>query len=497
MRLAQLWVVGTLWLGACEVHDVPPSVPSPGTNIFFDIQPTADVQSPEDTRSPGDTHLGDTDAHQGGGLVLEGPRRLLPGRSAPLAIRTGELRDAVVKATVGTSPSVDLKVHRGRGVLRLEPDGLATEVKVTLDGQAVVREVVPFDAARDVRVTGELVVPVGETLVWPAGTRVMISAGATVKVAGRLEIQGSAEDPVLVTSATSNPWGTIEVMGELVASHTWFTAGGAGTPRFGGHSASNPVVAVLGGRLEMTGGGLTDNVGKAIHAERGRVKLDGVLIARCDTGGEYVESVLRMDGSHVIEIPDGDGVADDDDNDGVYFRLALVVDGVPQVSEIVGSVFAFGEDDGIDHNGGHVLVRDTIIEGFANEGVAASNGGRIEVVSSLIRATTHGVEAGYGAPEVIVRRSTLTGSKVGLRWGDEYDWESKGSLWVEDSVVVGNERDIVTRDPQQGEAPEGSVVLSCTAVGESYFDRLDARGCFVGDGALEDCSGPIGWECSR
>jgi len=483
--------------GACSSDLLSPSPGPPPPNVFFDIGSLSDTSGfLSDVTGPDGMDGADGEVVSGDTLIFEGPTRLLPGRPAPFAIRRGDRRSEVVSVSVGAGNAVEVVLHRGRGVLQLQPDGFSSELRVRVAGEDVLRAVVPFEAGRDVRVTDDLVVEVGQTVVWPAGARVMIAADATVRIEGRLEIQGTPDEPVLVTSATSNPWGTIEVSGELVASHTWFTSGGTGTPRFGGHSASNPVVAVVGGRFEMVGGGLTDNVGKAIHAESGQVDLQGVLIARCDTGGEYVESVLRMVDSHVVEIPDGDGIADDDDNDGSYFRLALMDVGYPLKSEIIRSVFSSGEDDGIDHNGGYVVVRDTIVEGFLHEGIAASNGGRVEVVLSLIRGAAHGIEVGYGAPEVIVKRSTLTGSKVGLRWGDEYEWEAKGTLRVEGSVVSGNETDLVARDPQQGEAPTGSVVVVCSAVGEGSGVVLDEGLCLADEVVLEGCEGPFGWECA-
>ena len=479
---------------ACTNDVMAPLPGPPGPNVSFDVSVPAADTSAVDSMSPDGTDGVDGEVGPDV-LIFEGPARLLPGRPAPLAIRRAGRLNEVVPVSIGVGADVDVALHRGRGVVRLEPDGFASELRVRVAGEDVVRAVVSFEAGRDVRVTEDLVVAAGETVVWAAGARVMIAAGAKVRVEGRLEIQGTAGEPVLVTSATSNPWGTIEVSGELVASHTWFTSGGAGAPRFGGHSASNPVVAVLGGSFEMVGGGITDNVGKAIHADGGQVSLQGVLIARCDTGGEYVASVVRMVDSHVVEIPDGDGVADDDDNDGSYFRLALMEGGEPVTSEIIGSVFAMGEDDGIDHNGGFVAVRDTIVEGFRHEGIAASDGGRIEVVSSLVMGATHGIEAGYGSPEVVVRQSTLTGSKVGLRWGDEYEWEAKGSLRVDSTIVTGNETDVVTVDPQQGEAPEGSVVVTCSAIGVGAA-TLDAAQCLVGGITIDGCEAPFGWECA-
>lgn len=455
-----------LALLACDVPSETPLTlhPSFDTN---EPQPISDVAS--DKSDTTDT------TQESSILIFEGPRRLLPGRPSLVGVRSGRDSGAF------TTPAGEVLLHRGRGVMAITPDARAT----TAGPDA--RAVVPFDATdpSDIRITTDLVVPAGETLVWPAGARIMIAPDVQVRIDGRLEARGTPDAPILVTSATSGPWSTLEIRGEADLSEVWLTSGGGGTPRYGGHSSSNPVLAVVGGRLAMTGGAIAHNPGKALWSDGGTVSLSGVLIARCDTGGEYVSSTVELADTHVLEIPDADGRFDDDDNDGLYLRLSTV--------EIRDSVVSLTEDDGIDHNGSELVIRGSIIEDVRHEGLACSDSGTVRLEDSLVRGATHAVEAGYGAPRVEVVHSILRDAAVGVRWGDEYEWESAGTLTVSHTVFANVGQATLTIDPQQGEAPAGAITMTCTVTDPDVV--FDPEGCAPESLKIETCEGVIGRTC--
>ena len=344
----------------------------------------------------------------------------------------------------------------------------------------------------DVGIEGTLRVDAGARLRIGPGVRVLLGEKARLVVEGELVIEGSAAAPVLFTRAGAAAWGGVHLRHGAtgVLHHAWFVGGGGDEGRALGHSNSQPVVLVDDGRLEMVGGGLVDNVGKAVASRRAEVVLRGVLVSRCDTGGELMESVALIDGCHFVEIPDADGIAEDDDNDGIYLLSALERDGVTLQSVVRDTVFAMGEDDGIDHNNALVRVERCWIEGFANEGVAASAGRRIEVVDTVVQGCEQGIEAGYGPPEVIVERTVVRDCDVGLRIGDSYDWEVSGSMTVRQSVVTGNRLHNVWNHVNALGGPlEGALEITCSAVDSDGWDGsndnvagavvLDAEGCAV------------------
>ncbi|MFO0749259.1 MAG: right-handed parallel beta-helix repeat-containing protein [Myxococcota bacterium] len=374
----------------------------------------------------------------------------IPGKLVAVRVDAPEPRSDTV--SIGAT---QVRLHRGRGVVTTRPED-APELHLATRA---------WDAATDLRIDGERVVAAGETLTIAAGTRVLMGKDARLVVDGTLVAAGSEAAPILFTP-DAEPWAAIEIHagGKATLTDVWLVGGGADNDRFGGHSGSDPVVAAIGGEVAMSGGGIVDAAGKALYTEGATVGLDGVTIARCDTGGEHVESHVTMRHGFTFEIPDADGSFDDDDNDCIYLRLGTGV--------IEDSVFATGEDDAIDHNGAELEVRRVFIDGMHHEGIATSTGGAVTIEDATILHCNQGIEAGYGAPAVSVTRAFVSGCGVGFRWGDEYDWEALGTLTVDHSVALGNDVGVKTDDPQQGEAPVGAVAITCSAVATAAWDAV-------------------------
>lgn len=435
------------------------------------------------------------DAAVGEALVLTAPAELPPGRPFTLAVRTlsGAPLSGRLRLCIDGAPGPELGLHRGRGSVPLSFPGEGpvrlsvhgTDAYGTLDVAVVARPFVEFTGvlsgaqlawtrSADVRLSGDTVVPAGETLTVSAGTRILLGTNASLEVQGTLRVTGTAGEPVLFTSAGDAAWGGVRVPAGGLAEldEAWFTRGGGDTSRRFGHSASQPVLHAAGGTFALRGGGVVDNVGKALGGQRGTVTVDGALVSRCDTGGQVTESVVRIERTHFLEIPDADGVFEDDDNDGLYVSgLTTDVGGAPVEAVITDSVFAVTEDDAIDQNGAALRVERVFIDGCRHEGIAASTGQRILVRDTMVRGCEQGIEAGYGAPEVVVEHCLLTGNDVGLRYGDSYDWETTGTLSVRHTVSVGN-RVANFRNHVEllgGPAP-GVVDVRCSMVATAELD---------------------------
>jgi hypothetical protein len=112
-------------------------------------------------------------------------------------------------------------------------------------------------------------------------------------------------------------------------------------------------------------------------------------------------------------------------------------------------------------------------------------------VDSFVRGCEQGIEAGYGAPEVVVEHSVVTGNEVGLRYGDSYDWETTGTLTVRHSVSAGNRIANVRNHVNLlgGPAP-GVVAIACSMVGTDGLDGVDGNfpGEPTGAWATRGCS---------
>jgi hypothetical protein len=416
----------------------------------------------------------------------DGPRVIPPGVAVPVVLASlVPAWSGSVAVEIPGVATADALVVEGRGSLAVQApaeqgpwtvvvDPTGAAVPLTYEVQKRPLHLVAgalsgadlvWTAAQDIVVTADATVAAGQTLQIGPGTRIRLSPNVRLRIDGNLVSNGTADQPVWFLPNDTAAWGEVDIAGEATLQETWLTGGGGDPSRAFGHSASQPVVRVAtGAALTMKGGGVTDSPGKAFGSTAATVVLANVLVTRCDTGGEHEGSAVSMNRCHTLQIPDGDGIASDDDNDALY----LADNGQTGAqSTITNSVFAVGEDDGIDQNGASVVISNCRLANFAHEGIAASNGGLVMVSDSMVRGCEQGVEAGYGSPQVEVHRCLLTQNGTGLRWGDSYPTAANGTLLVTDSVATDNTvHNVWLSDPQDGPAPAASIALSCSLLGE-------------------------------
>lgn len=435
---------------------------------------------------------------------------------APAVIPGGAPLPLVVEAYDGEHPDWDLSgifqlslcdgeklaeivLRRGRGGLvlegafegpvcfRVEGEGLAAETSTEFATAMPVRELggqldgdgLTWGPGQLIHVTADLEVPADQELKILEGTVVLLGPKLNIQAHGDVRTMGTAESPVLFAPLDAGKaWGGIsheDSQGEY--RYTFFTAGGGDAGKEFGHSGSQPVLFADGGELDLDHVFLLDNPGKAMGGDEAMVAMTDSLVTRCDTGGEFDESLVGILDSHFLEMPSADGEAVDDDNDGLYLHLPHPSLSSDETSAlIVGCVFAVGKDDGIDHNGATVRVMNTFIEGFHNEGIACSNKNGLEVSNTLITGCAQGIEAGYGSPEVKVDHCTLVDNGVGLRLGDSYDDPIKGSITVTNSISVQNDEHNVWNFSHQTNGPlPGQVSISHSMVDDPDFDGLDGN----------------------
>ncbi|MDP6945114.1 MAG: hypothetical protein QF464_13275, partial [Myxococcota bacterium] len=198
-------------------------------------------------------------------------------------------------------------------------------------------------------------------------------------------------------------------------------------------------------------------------------------------------SSLTLSNAHIVEIPDADGLTDDDDNDGLYFEGALVMDGETIGSTLTDVVFALGEDDGVDHHNATLTIVRGWFQDLVHEGIAASGVGSVTVEDSVAMGCDQGIEAGYGTPTVIVRHCLLVNNRVGLRFGDDYDWADEGFLDVTHSVSVDNSEANVLNLTDTGDPRPGAIQIGCSMVDDDAFDGLDGNVSGVPSWTTEGC----------
>ena len=316
-------------------------------------------------------------------------------------------------------------------------------------------------------------------------------------IEGTIECTGLEDAPVLFTSvAAGQPWGEIDhqsATGQY--SYTFFTNGGGDLSKPFGHSDSQPVIGGSNCNLTLDHVYIIDNPGKAMGLNQSVLNMQHSLISRCDTGGELAQTLVNLNNTYYLDMPNGDDFDSDDDNDCLY--LLSPWSGGSGMSIIENCVFASGKDDGIDHNKANVYVNDCVIEDFDNEGIACSNENYIEIHNTLILGWEQGIEAGYGNPAVMVDHCTLIGNETGLRFGDWYDWGCSGTMTVKNTVVYNSALHNVLNFDVLSKGPVlGAISLTYSMVNQTEYDSC--LGCvtgvpvFSGDFLLSDDSPGIG-----
>lgn len=79
------------------------------------------------------------------------------------------------------------------------------------------------------------------------------------------------------------------------------------------------------------------------------------MLSPCDTGGELAQTLVNLNHTYYLDMPNGDDIEVDDDNDCLY--LLSPWSGGHDFSIIENCAFASGKDDGIDHNKANVYAR--------------------------------------------------------------------------------------------------------------------------------------------
>ena len=297
-------------------------------------------------------------------------------------------------------------------------------------------------------------------------------------IEGYLVCTGSPTNPVIFTAGNSSAWGGLRISGTARIMHTFFFDGGADTASKFGHSNSQAVLMALpDSDVHVLYGGFLDNIGKAAGFQDANLMMLGVKIYRCDLGIEGSISrstgALTLVGSDLSQFPDDDQVENDDDND------ALRLSGWSSVATIVDSCrLSYGDDDAIDQETAHVVVRRCDLSRFINAGVAASgwgygrSNGRVTLHETVVERCGQGLEVGYGAPFVTMESVVLILNRVGLVFGDEYSHGfgvgHHGILRATTSTIVLNDIDYVNSFPEHPHRRPWNVLLDkCVVVGVS------------------------------
>ncbi|MBN1340486.1 MAG: hypothetical protein JXA03_14245 [Bacteroidales bacterium] len=376
--------------------------------------------------------------------------------------------------------TVSLEGFEGETTVHVEENAVFEEIGGTIQSDLT------LEAGPVYRVIQDIIVETNVTLSFMAGCRVVVDENVNLHIKGRLLSYGTAELPVAFKAFDGEkPWGGIILQNDQMLSelyYTIFTHGGNNANYIFGHSESQPVVMAENTNVLFNNVFILDNQGKAMGGSHCHFQLEECVISRCDTGGEFHFCQVQNKGSYFIDIPVNDSVPADDDNDASYFYHVHPEATSPSL--ISGCVFINGKDDGIDHNGAMLDIVNCRIEGFDNEGIAASSGNIVNVYNTLVKGCSQGIEAGYGAPQVNINHCVMIENGVGLRFGDSYNWGCEGHITAINSILFANSDNLLNFDLfSQGPVP-GAIEISFSVTNDPEYD--DFPGCLAAEPLFSD-----------
>jgi len=358
----------------------------------------------------------------------------------------------------------EFKVKRGYGSLLWESDGseqilsagpLKKSIKVGVEGVSEWTEAAPLiDSETDwtgmIHVKSDITISDSGTLNIAAGTFVKLDEKANIFSGGKLNINGTLENPVVfISSVKGFFWGGFVLDGENSVSFVKgaiFTTGGGNNSMGFGHNGDRQPIFMLSGSstVNFQDSFIIYSFGQAFGSSRATLNIKNSLVQGVVAGGEIVYSNLDIQNSCFTDIPNDDSSYLDGDNDGLY-----ITGNDSSRAVIKNSIFMYTKDDCIDSGssgGGEVIIEDSILEACFHEGVALSNKDSIKhqtITNTIIRNCGQGIELGYSSEghKVLVDHCLLMDNFVGLRYGDNYGWIVEGSMDVTNSISMNNVRD--------------------------------------------------------
>ena len=209
----------------------------------------------------------------------------------------------------------------------------------------------------------QVVVPEGERLSIAAGTRVMLGAGASIRVLGDLAALGAPQEPIHFLAADpSQPWGRIlheEGSGEASYRHAFFGAGGDSEQSW---HCCGAVIDHRGESLEVSDSVLAGGPGKGILARGEEVEILRTAIGEMGMGAE-----LGPDDRGLVEDSWFGRFGATNDGDGLYLRG----DGELTVRRVV---VADAPDDGIDTFESDPAIEGCLVFGIGDKGLSIGSG---------------------------------------------------------------------------------------------------------------------------
>lgn len=344
--------------------------------------------------------------------------------------------------TIQTSPKLYVNINGKETHVSLSKS--ATEISI-LDHDIASHYVCGINSVT--HLTKNITITTNGSLTLNEGAILMIDEGINILNYGPIYFNGSGNNPVLVTCTNGNRYfgGFISegAASKIEATHTFFT-------RFGhhseqeyqyGHAKHQALFKSENTFLNFSHCYFLDTPGQVFFPYNCKLSLDHCIVQRAKTGGQINSSTIIINASYFTDFPNDSQNYSDDDNDALYLSASNAT--------INTSVFMYAKDDGIDtggSEGGTIAIDSCLFEACFHEGLAMSSGNTSEkthwVKNSTFLNCQQGAELGYSSPNhrVFIENCSFISNYIGLRYGDNYENEVNGQIWVSHSNFKNNYR---------------------------------------------------------
>jgi hypothetical protein len=356
---------------------------------------------------------------------------------------------------INAGAAFDLSVQNSAVPSAHKSIGLASLPTISYSGTLPAGEIV-WDNSADRLITSDITIPAGCHLTISKGTWVVISKYVNVHVTGQLTVQGTMDEPVVITpDKWREPWGGMDFSGTSATFDYCFVLNGGGDlskgypTNDGWHTGHQHMFfASNNSELSFNQCFFLYSPGKVIGAQDCRVTITNSVSSFVWHGGEFHRVLLRYTDSHLMNLPDDNNASytEDIDTDGLH--IDYVNPNYPTYSIIDRCYFITGKDDAIDHHNSRLKVSNCWLEEFVHEGVAASGGDTIKVFNTVALNNDQGFEAGNTdasvarGPFVFIDHCVAVGNNVGFRIGDDYTATYRDFLKVTSSIAYNNKDNI-------------------------------------------------------
>jgi hypothetical protein len=443
------------------------------------------------------------------------PKRIRSGQYLPIVVRVrnanGEInpieQTPINISFGGAHADTAIAIKRGAGTGYIQFNGSASFIlnvgnarmpavqkqieissvpSISYSGTLAAGDIV-WDSTADRLITGDITIPVGCHVTIQPGTWILVKKYVNFYVRGALTVQGTAQDPVVITSAKwSEPWGGMEYDNATANFEYCMVMNGGGdlskgqpTSNEGWHTGHQHIF------FGKNNSAFTFNQcfflyspGKVFGMQDGTATVQNSVSSFVWHGGEFHRVLLRYTNSHLMNLPDNNNASYTEDIDTDGFHINDVNPKYPQFSIIDRCYFITGKDDAIDHQNARLKVSNCWLEDFVHEGVAASGGDTIMVFNTVALNNDQGFEAGWSnngvtkGPFVIVDHCVAVGNRIdGLRVGDDYTWTYNGVLKVTNTIVYNNRDHNIWNYLYSTHAPlAGAIDISYSMTNDSVYN---------------------------